>query len=258
MDLSRAVATYGDRRNPAILFLHGIRLSGRIWREHAAMLSDEFYVIAPDLPGHGALADLPFDVESLETFLRDIIGQAAHPPLLVGYSLGGYLAMRFAADCAEQTGGLVLTGCTTDIVGPRKKVYEAAVALTRHLDPVTMQRLLTAFFHLTLPPRIAREIIPYPFNRTVFEASRALVCGVRYSSTLRAYRKPVLIANGRWDLAFRRDERAYASAARAEVTILPGAHVAPLLHPALFCSIVRALARAAFASRSTYAQGPRA
>ena len=37
---------------PAIVFIHGMGQSGRIWREHMARLTG-FHCLAPDLPGFG-------------------------------------------------------------------------------------------------------------------------------------------------------------------------------------------------------------
>jgi len=42
----------GTPGSPAIVFLHGVGQSGRIWREHMARLTG-FHCLAPDLPGFG-------------------------------------------------------------------------------------------------------------------------------------------------------------------------------------------------------------
>jgi pimeloyl-ACP methyl ester carboxylesterase len=43
---------------PAIVFVHGTRLTHGAWAMQMAALSDEFRTIAVDLPGHGVLADV--------------------------------------------------------------------------------------------------------------------------------------------------------------------------------------------------------
>jgi pimeloyl-ACP methyl ester carboxylesterase len=43
----------GDRRNPAILLLHGFPSSSVMFKKLMAALSDQFYVVAPDYPGFG-------------------------------------------------------------------------------------------------------------------------------------------------------------------------------------------------------------
>lgn len=245
MNFARGITAYGDPRNPAILFLHGIRLAGKIWEEHALALSDEFYVVTPDLPGHGALADLPFEIPVIDAYLAHIADTVTSgPPIVVGYSLGGYIAMRYATDLPERTAGLLLTGCSTDVVGLKQSLYNISVALTARFSSETLQQILTVFFRLTLPGSVAETIIPFRFNQRVFEASRKIVCGIKYSARLAAYGKPVFIVNGQWDVLFRPDESKYARRARAQTVVMPRAtHIAPLSRPAEFTALVRAFAR---------------
>lgn len=256
-DFSRAIKTYGDPANPPIVFLHGIRLGGKIWEPHALALRDEFFVVTPDLPGHGTLEHLPFDAPTLDAFLAYISDNVvSRSPLIVGYSLGGYVAMRYATDLPDHSTGLVLTGSSTDIVGYRQALYAAAVRLTARIPPALVQTLLTGFFHLTLPARVANVIIPFRFNHGVFEQSLQLAGGIRYSDRLKTYGKPVLLVNGKWDVLFRRDERTYKKAAAARLVVMRGTdHVAPLREPQQFSQLVRAFARELFATASTTVEG---
>lgn len=248
-DFSAAINTYGDPAKPPILFLHGIRLGGKIWEPHARELSDEFFVVAPDLPGHGALEHLPFDAPTIDSFLAYICDNVvSRPPLIVGYSLGGYVAMRYATDLPDHTSGLVITGSSTNIVGYRRALYDAAIHVTARIPAPVLQRMLTIFFHVTLPRRVADVIVPFPFNHDVFEQSLRLAGGIRYSERLREYGKPVLVINGKWDVLFRRDEGLYAGAAGGRLVVMRGTdHVAPLREPHAFCGLVRAFARDIFA-----------
>jgi pimeloyl-ACP methyl ester carboxylesterase len=260
MDFARGITTYGDPAHSPILFLHGIRLGGKIWEPHARELCDEFFVITPDLPGHGALADLPFQAYAIDAFLAYITDTVTkQPPLVIGYSLGGYVAMRYALDLSDHTSGLILTGATTDIVGYRRALYGAAVHITARIPAAAVQQMLALFFRMTLPRRVADVIVPFKFNHDVFEQSLRLAGGMRYSDLLKHYHKPVLLVNGKWDLLFRRDERRYARAANARLVVMPRSdHVAPLRDPAQFCAIVRAFAREVFGSTSTTGSGQRA
>jgi pimeloyl-ACP methyl ester carboxylesterase len=252
-DFSAAIKTYGDPANPPIVFLHGIRLGGKIWEPHARALCDEFFVVTPDLPGHGALEHLPFDAPTIDAFLAYISDNVvSRPPLIVGYSLGGYVAMRYATGLPDHTSGLIITGSSTNIVGYRRVLYDAAVRVTAHIPAPMLQRMLTVFFHLTLPPRVANVIIPFQFNHDVFEQSLYLAGGIRYSERLRAYGKPVLVINGKWDVLFRRDEGLYAQAAGGRLVVMRGTdHVAPLREPRAFSGFVRAFARELFAASTS-------
>lgn len=248
MDFARGITTYGNPKNPPILFLHGVRLGGKIWAQHARLLSDAFYIITPDLPGHGALADLPFDIPVNDAFLAYIADNVvSRPPLVVGYSLGGYVAMRYATDMPERTAGLVLTGCTADVVAHRQLLYDISVAITACFPPRIVEKWLSVFFRITLPPRIADVVIPFRFDQRTFELSRRTATGVEYSKRLERYGRPVLIVNGEWDVLFRPDERKFAHATDAQVVIMQNMdHVAPLRRPEQFSAIVRRFASATF------------
>ena len=47
------VAVAGDPARPAVILLHGFPKSHRTWREIAARLQDDFYLIMPDQRGFG-------------------------------------------------------------------------------------------------------------------------------------------------------------------------------------------------------------
>ncbi len=253
MDFARGITAYGSPRFPPIVFLHGIRLGGKIWRKHALALADEFHVITPDLPGHGALADVPFEIPVLEAFLRELVERvAARPALFVGYSLGGYLAMRYALDQPECTSALLLTGCSTNLIGARALLYEAGVALTAQFSPQLLERALAVFFRLTLPRHVAETVIPFRFDQRVFEASRRIALGISYGERLALYGKPLLVVNGEWDPLFRQDETEFTSSPNARLVVIPRSdHVAPLRRPAQFTAIVRAFARQVYARKHT-------
>lgn len=98
-----------------ILLVHGLAASLFDWRELLPALASSGYAgYALDLPGHGE-SDKPARPEAyhIETvfaqFVRwvDQLGLDS-PAVLVGHSLGGYLAMQFALRFPEQTRGLVL------------------------------------------------------------------------------------------------------------------------------------------------------
>jgi len=95
-----------------IVFLHGLGASTETWASCMDALADRYEVIAVDLPGHGA-SPVPEDpaVYSRDGALRDIdevLASLGAPAVLVGHSLGGYLALAHAATRPGVVCGIVV------------------------------------------------------------------------------------------------------------------------------------------------------
>ena len=250
MDVRGSTSEFGDRSKPPILFLHGIRLGRAIWTPHARALASRYHVVTSDLPGHGTLAGIPFTHESVNALLEHVIGDVvAAPPLIVGYSLGGYVAMRFAGRFPERTAGLLLAGCTLDFEGWKWWPYDASVKFTSMLP----RPLYDAFVHtaltLTLPRQWVDVVEAIPFDREVFSQTSAIVREQRHAlDAIATYRKPVLIVNGEYDFAFRSDERRFLHRLpQARLRIIAGVdHTGPLRRVEEFTGIVDAFAKNVF------------
>lgn len=96
---------------PPLVLLHGPGAYGAQWIRIIPALTATHRVIAPDLPGHGAsdfFADGPTR-ERVAGWLDDLIEcTCLQAPVLMGMTLGGAIAMLFAAECARRLAGLVL------------------------------------------------------------------------------------------------------------------------------------------------------
>ena len=81
---------------PPILFVHGLDSDATVWDPVIDLLQDHL-CIAVDLPGHGAspTSDDPsrYERHALLADLDDVLADVAGPPILVGHSLGGSLAL---------------------------------------------------------------------------------------------------------------------------------------------------------------------
>jgi pimeloyl-ACP methyl ester carboxylesterase len=103
----------GREDGQPIVLLHGIGVTRKQWLPQMRDLVDEFRLIAPDLPGHGTLKERGFTLDAAATHAAAVIDAYADGrALVVGLSLGGYVAMRLAARSPEKVAGLVLTGCS--------------------------------------------------------------------------------------------------------------------------------------------------
>ncbi|MGA9275809.1 alpha/beta fold hydrolase [Ilumatobacter sp.] len=97
---------------PAIVLLHGLGMDAHTWDACAALLAERFTVVAVDLPGHGEspCPDDPaaFTRDAALADLDDVLDTLDGPVVLVGHSLGGYLALAHAATRPEATRGIVV------------------------------------------------------------------------------------------------------------------------------------------------------
>lgn len=134
---------HGDPAAPTVVMLHGFLGSGADWSAVAAPLADRFHVICPDLPWHGgtgvagggpdscdALAD------ALAAWLR---AEGLVPCALVGYSLGGRVALHLALRHPDAARLLVLESASPGITDPaardaRRAADEALAARLEAID----------------------------------------------------------------------------------------------------------------------------
>jgi pimeloyl-ACP methyl ester carboxylesterase len=94
-----------------LLLIHGVAGTLENWRAVIELLSQQYTVVASDLPGHGLSAPGAGDYSlgALATGLRDLLVALGHERVtLVGHSLGGGIAMQFAYQFPEMTERLVM------------------------------------------------------------------------------------------------------------------------------------------------------
>ena len=95
---------------PSLVFIHGVGTGHEVWHEQVPYFAASRKIVAVDLRGHGqsdSAADYPQElfVADLEAVLAAT--QLARP-VLVGWSLGGSIAIRFCALYPDKVAGLVL------------------------------------------------------------------------------------------------------------------------------------------------------
>ncbi len=103
----------GDEGGTPIIFIHGNVSSGRFWEETLAALPAGYRGLAPDLRGYGESETLPVDAtrgmgdfaDDLHALVETLGLGAVH---LVGWSLGGNVALQYAIDHLAQVASLTL------------------------------------------------------------------------------------------------------------------------------------------------------
>lgn len=106
----------GPRTARAVVLLHGFPLSSAMWRDQVACLADRYRVVAPDLRGFGgsSLGDWPgHGAPSLDRYTDDAVALIdrlgiARPVTVVGFSMGGYVALNLLRRHPTRCDSLVL------------------------------------------------------------------------------------------------------------------------------------------------------
>jgi len=96
---------------PPIVLLHGPGEYAAAWLRVIPDLATTHRVVAPDLPDHGAseTTDGPLDAERVLAWLAELVdATCTSPPAIVGQTLGGAIAARFASAEGRRTSRLVL------------------------------------------------------------------------------------------------------------------------------------------------------
>jgi pimeloyl-ACP methyl ester carboxylesterase len=98
-------------RGPLLVLVHGIAGSSATWQPIAGMLSANFTVLAPDLPGHGG-TEAPagdYTLAGAADMVRDLlILLGRRRATFVGHSLGGGVVMQLSYQFPEIVERLVL------------------------------------------------------------------------------------------------------------------------------------------------------
>jgi pimeloyl-ACP methyl ester carboxylesterase len=153
--VSTPILEGGD--GPPVVVLHGQGGFAAQRMPLVAELVTTNHVVAPDLPGLGAshLKNRKPDTTTVMTWLAELIDETcAGPPALVGMSLGGAIAARFAVDHGDRIARLVLinSGGLGGRPSPR-----ALIALIRYAAHPTERSLARFRAHVMVDPERARR-----------------------------------------------------------------------------------------------------
>ena len=192
---------------PHRVYLHGWGLHGGIWSETLAALPGT----APDLPGFGAVpAVTPYTAETLADALAETLADPVH---LIGWSLGGMVALALAARHPDKVAKLVLVGASPAFVNrPGWDHGLAPEVLAGFADSLRLDYRATLLRFLSLQARggdAAREVIGR-LRETVFQrgepdaATLAVGLDLLRDVDLRAIasdiRCPALVVHGGYDM----------------------------------------------------------
>lgn len=112
-------------KGPTVFLIHGANDQAGLWSKSVARLKDSYRFVMPDMPGHGESdpATGPITFAMMLDGLEALKAKESpeEPVVLVGNSLGGWVAMLYALDHAADVRQLILEnsgGITVDYKGP--------------------------------------------------------------------------------------------------------------------------------------------
>jgi pimeloyl-ACP methyl ester carboxylesterase len=268
---NRRVAPLGDRlfvktsgSGDPILFIHGLRGSGRYWEPHVNALAGDHQVIVVDLLGFGESPwprDGRYDTEEHIQWIRRTVEplRRGRRMTVVGHSLGTIVAAEYARRHRDEVSALILLNAPMFRSNEEAKLrirsmshMAAAFSINRFLARASCD-LVCAFrpllyqiapvFEPSVPPHVARDAVLHrweSFDRTLGN----VVLESRLEGTLRSLKGiPMTIVHGTRDAITPRQRlESIAAETGARLVFIEGDHNMFLSDPdAVIAEIRRAL-----------------
>ncbi|MFU8875728.1 alpha/beta fold hydrolase [Micromonospora sp. SL4-19] len=187
--------TYGVGR-PMIL-LHGGLCSGEMFGPILPSLADHYRVIVVDLQGHGRTADIdrPLDVTLMADDVAALIDHLGlQKPDVVGYSLGGGVALQVAIKYPHQVGRLVAASANIR----RNAIYPELLQQQGQVSGAAAE-----FMQDTPMYELYQRVAPRPedFPRLLDKIGEAMAKDFDYTEEVRGLQVPALIVAADADMA---------------------------------------------------------
>jgi pimeloyl-ACP methyl ester carboxylesterase len=187
--------THGAGR-PLVL-LHGGLGSGEMFGPVLPALAERHQVIAVDLQGHGRTADIdrPIDMRLMADDIAALIDHLGlDKPDLVGYSLGGGVALHAAAKYPAIVGRLVVVSASIR----RSAIYPEMLAQQGQVSAAAAE-----FMKDTPMYQLYQRVAPHPgdFPRLLDKIGEAMSQDFDFTEEVRGLRMPALIVAADADMA---------------------------------------------------------
>lgn len=188
-DLSHGKLSFRSRgEGKTILFLHGLLGSSKSWAFQLESFSAKFRAVAWDAPGFGESDLVPVSIDAYVDALREFICKLGCAELfLVGHSMGGTVAARYAVKYPETVSRLVLScshpGYGDPETAPMSEKFENRMRELKEIG--------TRAYGL----KRARDLLPGGSPATVVEYAAEVASEVRPEGLRRATRMLQLADN---------------------------------------------------------------
>ena len=244
--------TDGPRTGLPVVFIHGFPFSKEMWEPQVNAFKKSFYVTTYDVRGHGA-SDTGDGQYTLELFVDDLIDVLNHLKLsrvvVVGLSMGGYIALRAIERNPERFRALVLCDTKSEADNNEGKIRRATQV--KAVKMFGTKQFAENFIHTVFYEKtFRRKPEAVDLIRTIIEKSNptavsgtliALAARTDTTSALYNIKVPTLIMVGQHD-GLTPPSAANAMKSKipdAEMFILPhSAHLSNLENPEEFNEVL--------------------
>lgn len=231
-----------------VVLVHGLRTSATMWRYQVGRLTDlGIPVRTVELPGHGARIGERFTLDgaldAIDQAVRGSVEEHGEPAFLVGFSLGGYLSLRYAGAAQPPLRGLLAASCGTTPARAVLEPYRLAANLIHRL-PDRGAAMNEFFVRAFIPRPGADDVLAGGAAVDVMDDVLRALRGLGQTASVRRIGVPIWFVNGQFD-HFRLQERRFLRAARdGRLVHIRGAnHMVSVTRPAEFTEVLlRALA----------------
>ncbi len=248
------VVGYDERgQGTPVILIHGFPLNRMIWEAQWEGLMDHARIIAPDLRGFGEseMVEATTEVGTYADDVRELVNALGitEPAIIVGHSMGGYVAMAYLRRYPDHVAGLILvnTKATADTIEAQAgRDKNIAVAKEKGADGIAEEMLPKVFSPKTYTsnPELVAQV-----KRIMQSASVAGIVGALSAMrerpdstpTLLEFSQPTLIIAGADDLLMNAaDQENMKLAARNStlVTVPDAGHLTPMEQPEAFNNAV--------------------
>jgi pimeloyl-ACP methyl ester carboxylesterase len=234
-----------------VLLVHGFPLDHTMWAAQIDALSNSCRVIAPDLRGFGRTPLAPGDAErgiSMEQYADDLaelldVLADREPIVLVGFSMGGYVAWQFVRKHPERLRALVQ--CDTRAVADTEEARAGRLKMAEHVAEWGAARVAELMGPKLIAPqsfqklpniaRAVREVVERTSPAGIAAAQRGMAARPDMTALLPKIEVPTLVIVGDQDAISPPAEMRTIAAAipRAEFVVIPRAgHMTTMENPA--------------------------
>lgn len=211
--ISMTYVEAGDPNGPPVLLMHGYSDSSFSYSRVLPLLDKKYRILAIDHRGHGD-SDKPETGYEMRDFAADaaafLDAMKVRSAVVVGHSMGSFVAMQMALDHPSKVSRLVLVG--TAAMARNAAVEELLGVVSTLPDPVPRE-FVREFQVSTSSPDLPKDFL----DRVVEESSKVPtrvwkkamegVAARDYTPDLKRIRVPVTIIWGEKETVFKRDEQ---------------------------------------------------